>query len=405
MASVQGDSGVTDFGVISSRPGFMLHAEIQGKQVLVPVKEMTATLGKGVVKSNKIDTKTSQYDFGNGNATSYGAGGYFEIDYTDEPELFNAHVVTYDGEEDFEDLSGLFVNVDQIESASVSYRGQSFELPTETPYFSLSEYVGVYVFPKIEIDPSEYDDWKAIEPVEGMVIDELFQIMKVMPTDDGWVCFVTPLYDEDFEEEIIIPVDYYDGFVLLQPPEEILEEMLYNGDIAASFAAGDSNIALGGYCLGEGNYTRLGVSVGLGNFSEKSGVAIGRSCNANLGVSVGSNCYVGDHDSTAFGVGLYVGGSYGTAYGKYNVDTKKSVVIGCGTGANNRKNCMEADSSGKVDFPEAIPSVNGGDLVVLGIVPPAAKPAFAGQIYLDANNKKLYVAKAATATTDWVAIN
>ena len=415
MASVQGDSGVTDFGVISSRPGFMLHAEIQGKQVLVPVSGLAEGLGDKFVSVTGYGlSKYNQFAFGPNSSTAFGPGNPPNFMQYAEEVRFNARV-TYEGvTQELEDLSSFAVDVDQGVSAVVSYGPLTIELPTTRPeilYPRSTGYVGFVVVPKV--DPSE-SEFPLIEPAPGLILDKYFCVTSVVPVDNGWAC-TGVLIDSYGDTDPILPDLYLGGMYPVADFEPLPSFALGMGAQAddGGFAIGSNAVALGdaAVALGEGAYAGEYGAVALGPGAYASGqfnsVAIGDHAEARdmWCVAIGREVKSSGKESIAMGIGLECINNVSVVLGKYNARSDKPVVIACGTSMDERRNAIEIAAGGKVDFPNALPSVNGGDLVGLGIVPPTAKPAFAGQIYLDANNKKLYVAKAATATTDWVAIN
>ena len=383
-----------------------------------------------------------------------------------DPIRFTA-VGTYEGvTETYEDIVGIIIDKANGASASVTYGGKVFDIP-EAPEDSELFQTGFLVFP--EVSDAEEFDLPQVAPLPGMeFMNNTFRIISVEKVEGGWgVIFgsINDLSEEgfpslypDFDEDLFTGIVMLDLTSVEDWQDEVGTAYAFGNrsyafganSIASGYcsvASGSNSIASGAYSNADGVYSvasgdcstasgncsvasgadsvASGVySVASGDHSTASGncsVASGAYSNASGSNSVASGAYstasgtnsiaIGNH-STASGTNSIASGSNTLAqhndsvvFGKYNVeDSSKMLILGNGFTDSNRKNIFTVDYNGKPDSAR-IPSVNGGDMVVIGTAAPTTKPAFAGQIYLDKTNKKLYVAKDATFTTDWVAIN
>lgn len=423
MASVQGDKGVTTFEQIKDLPGFMLHAEIQGKQVLVPVSGLTEGLGdKFAPLLGQGWPSLGSFAFGKDSETLYNPTNPPLMEELTDPILFDADTEVEGEPGGFVGLSQLIIDTTKA-TATIILNGTRYELPTEPGEGAVGPYVGAYVFPKI-MDPVPGDPAQLAPQVGFKFMDDsegnkLFVITEVKELDFGWLVWVGltmdfgelgpvfPFYKDDFPGIILYINDSsYDTTAYAFGVEsQALAHSAYafgykakaTGEDAIAMGYGSTARGLGSFAVGASSYAEDENAIAMGVTAHATG---------SSSVAIGYRAYASQSCSVAIGEGTSSTTQHAcTALGRYNADIPGYVLlVGWGASDNQRNNVFKITTGGKPDSAQ-IPSVNGGDLVVLGIVPPAAKPAFAGQIYLDANNKKLYVAKAATATTDWVAIN
>lgn len=95
---------------------------------------------------------------------------------------------------------------------------------------------------------------------------------------------------------------------------------------------------------------------------------------------------------------LYASGS---AYVHPTTDGNKHVLA---TSTTNNGKVLTAGSSAGVFTWEAVPAVATTPVISTGTSAPATTPGKAGDMFVDTSAKKLYIATAATASTDWTLV-